>query len=66
MNRDARITLYGGAAVSLGMVGFGMLTNGLIALTGWCFVLVTLGLMLFVDAIAPADPDGSGGETSTE
>lgn len=52
VNRDARITLYGGATISLALVVLGTLTNGLISVTGWSFVLVTLGMALLFDAVA--------------
>ena len=52
MNRDARITLYGGATISLALIVVGTLTNGVISVTGWCFVLVTLGVALLFDAVA--------------
>lgn len=55
MNHDARVTLYGGAAIGIALYLLGAAINTLIGVTGLAMMGVTLVLAATFDRLLPPD-----------
>lgn len=59
MHTDARLTLYGGAAIGVALYALGVVTSGVISLTGLGILGATVLIAAAFNQCLPSDPHPS-------